>query len=133
MKRFLVFFLGCFLFIAYSYADVSSVFYGDNRYNLVVYEKAEFEKPVNFLKEQLQKKYSFLGEIKDCSEVIDVPAGTARGNHSFGAVCILENDKGNSSAMICADEMIGHVAMLVTNQKNVPYLVQFVIQNCVSG
>ncbi len=74
------------------------------------------------------------GRIVDCSSLIDVPVGTARGNHSFGGICTLVENGKKSSVMICDDEMVGHFRMEKMDRKvPVQGLIDFIVSNCFGG
>lgn len=51
------------------------------------------------------------GKIIGCSMLLDLPVGTAHGNHSFGGLCTLEQDSRRTVITVCNDEMVGHVAL----------------------
>src|ERR1017187_8643410 len=71
------------------------------------------------------------GKITACSLLIDVPVGTAHGNHSFGGLCTLSVGTLKSSVMICDDDMVGHFHFIeVRNKIKVQELVDFVVSNC---
>ena len=82
----------------------------------------------NLLKRQLP------GRVANCSSLIDIPVGTARGNHSFGGICTLVENGKKSSVMICDDEMVGHFRMEKMD-RNVPVqeLIDFIVSNCFGG
>ncbi|HEY3432630.1 MAG TPA: hypothetical protein VGK09_08785 [Rhodocyclaceae bacterium] len=74
------------------------------------------------------------GRVENCSSLIDVPVGTAHGNHSLGGICTLVENGKKSSVMVCDDEMVGHFRVEKIDRK-VPMqeLVDFVVSNCYGG
>jgi len=80
------------------------------------------------------KRKGLKGQISQCKILIDIPVGTAHGNHSFGGLCALSENEKNSTVMICNDDMAGHFKMddidrEVTKQE----LVDYVVSNCFGG
>lgn len=74
------------------------------------------------------------GKISQCKVLIDVPVGTAHGNHSYGGLCALSEDEKKSNIMICNDDMIGHFKMdKVMHEVTMQELVDFVVSNCYGG
>ena len=74
------------------------------------------------------------GRITQCRTLIDVPVGTAHGNHSFGGLCTYSENGHNSSVMICDDEMVGHFKMeKIDHEISAQKLVDFVVSNCFGG
>lgn len=49
--------------------------------------------------------------------LVDLPAGFAGGNHSFGGICTLQSDSIRSDVKICNDDMIGHFSMQKINAR----------------
>ena len=73
--------------------------------------------------------------LDSCTLLIDLPVGTASGNHSFGALCQQKQEhKLSRRILICNDEMIGHFA-LEPATKNVgkDQLIEFIATNCYGG
>jgi uncharacterized protein YecT (DUF1311 family) len=58
------------------------------------------------------------GRIIGCSMLLDVPVGTAHGNHSFGGLCTLQNGAVRSDVKICNDDMVGHFSIKNIDKKN---------------
>ena len=56
-------------------------------------------------------KLGFAGKIVSCQSMVDLPAGVAGGDHSYGAVCRLDVGGQQSDAMLCDDTAFGHFAM----------------------
>lgn len=112
------------------------------KYNLVIYKQSEFKEPLNFFN-NLFKEYSALGTLKDCDTIIDLPIGTAHGNHSYGGICTLENNNYETKMMICGDIMLGRsyiqftpkLKSLSEKKPNLlpEFLTNFVIKNCYGG
>lgn len=74
------------------------------------------------------------GRIAACSSLVDVPVGTAHGNHSFGGLCTLVDGGNKASVMICDDEMVGHFRMEKIDHKVATQeLINFIISNCFGG
>ena len=73
------------------------------------------------------------GKITQCKILIDVPVGTAHGNHSYGGFCTLV-DGSASNVIICDDDMVGHFKMEPSDRKpTMQRLVDFVAKNCYGG
>jgi uncharacterized protein len=71
------------------------------------------------------------GKIIGCSRLLDLPAGTAQGNHSFGGICILQDGTQRKDVEICNDDMIGHFHMQSGTQSDTDKnLVDFIYNNC---
>lgn len=51
------------------------------------------------------------GKIIGCRTLIDIAAGTASGNHSFGGLCTREDTGTRTEVQICYDEMVGNFAI----------------------
>lgn len=72
--------------------------------------------------------------VASCESLVDIPIGTARGNHSFGGLCKLKSEKDTGFFMVCNDEMIGHFQLTrasgsVTRNE----LADFTIKHCFGG
>lgn len=50
-------------------------------------------------------------EIIGCEKLIDLPAGMAAGNHSFGGGCVLESHSKRTDVRICRDLMLGRFSI----------------------
>ena len=80
------------------------------------------------------KERKLPGSITSCRRVIDIPAGTAQGNNSYGGICILENDQKKETIMICNATLTNQFKInKVKLHSDVLHLSQFVNQNCVGG
>lgn len=80
------------------------------------------------------KRFKKDGVITQCRTLIDIPVGTAHGNHSYGGICTLSSDESTSDVLICNDRMVGHFQMTeiekeISNQE----LADFVMANCFGG
>jgi uncharacterized protein YecT (DUF1311 family) len=75
------------------------------------------------------------GEIIGCSQLIDLPVGTANGNHGFGGYCTLRTEGRRKGVMICDDDMVGHFAMKRVGDKSESKidLVNFTNRECFGG
>ena len=75
------------------------------------------------------------GKIVGCFKLIDLPTGTADGNHSFGGLCRLQNGAARSDVKICNDDMVGHFSMEPTDlgKESDKSLVDFVNAHCFGG
>lgn len=130
-------------------AGIPSIIYTDERrYYLNIFKSDEYEQPVGFLRKAFEKQ-SLLGTMKECSTVIDIPAGTAHGNHSYGGICSVERDNQIYPMMICADMFVGRIAVQLawhvtgnpdpskefatSSDFSKENLMMFVIRNCTGG
>lgn len=102
-------------------------------YNLVLYEDKKdvlevFEKNKNWKDNPQYKNTKF----SNCHNFINVPVGTANGNHSYGAICNIDDDI--EEYMVCGDIMLGRLK-IEKPQENWEFrdLVLFVINNCYGG
>ena len=57
------------------------------------------------------KKLGFSGHVVSCRVMVDLPAGVADGDHSYGALCKLDPGGKESDVMLCDDNMFNHFAM----------------------
>lgn len=57
------------------------------------------------------KKLGFPGRVVSCQGMVDLPAGVADGDHSYGAVCKLDQGGKQSDVMLCDDTMFNHFAV----------------------
>jgi len=75
------------------------------------------------------------GEIVACYMLIDVPVGTAHGNHSYGGICTLVNGSEKTDVLICNDEMVGHFKMIKIDRAATTKndLIKFTACNCYGG
>ena len=76
---------------------------------------------------------SISGELKECEKVIDLPVGTAKGNHSYGGICTLDQGGKEIKFIICADIMVGHQVMQFGGILSQERLAKFVALNCFGG
>jgi uncharacterized protein YecT (DUF1311 family) len=104
---------------------------GRGHYNLVTLRNPNYRIPS--FNEYLSRKG--LGKIGGCDMLIDVPVGTAHGNHSYGGFCTLINDSEKSDVQICDDDMVGHFKMVKINRSTSSKqdLIKFTIANCFGG
>ncbi len=75
------------------------------------------------------------GRIIGCKTLVDLPVGTASGNHSFGGYCQLERTSQRSDVEICNDDMFGHFSMQPIDPKHAKDqdLIDFTNANCYGG
>lgn len=75
------------------------------------------------------------GEIIGCEKLIDLPAGTAGGNHSFGGDCVLESHSKWTDVRICRDLMLGRFAIEPVDRRGERDhdLIEFTNQRCFGG
>lgn len=107
----------------------------DAQRNFYIYDSKEFKQPIAFLSKALQQ-HKLPEKIGFCMLMVDMPAGTAHGNHSYGGVCETTVDKKSEYFMICADEMIGHFKFEPLPEPpadEVNELARFVSNNCFGG
>lgn len=81
---------------------------------------------------QLLRENGHAGKILGCRALIDLPAGTANGNHSFGGDCTLEAQSKRTAVKICNDEMVGNFAVepVEGNGQAIKDLIQFTRNRC---
>jgi hypothetical protein len=129
-----------------AFATLSSFELDGREYNLAIEKEGIYEDPhrsiehtMDFLREAL-KTQPFFGVLENCSTLIDLPAGVARGNHSYGGICNMRQGNKTYSMMVCADEMIGRVSVQVswmddktTSTFSTEKLAAFVARNCHGG
>lgn len=70
--------------------------------------------------------------VLSCELMIDLPVGTARGNHSYGAYCQVEVDGVRRSWVLCNDQMVGHFALASFGPIR-SQIAQFTYDNCTGG
>ncbi|HEX7815926.1 lysozyme inhibitor LprI family protein [Dyella sp.] len=75
------------------------------------------------------------GKIIGCSQLINLPVGTAGSNNSFGGICTLQDGTQRKVVEICDDDMFGHfeikpIDLQETSEKN---LIGFTHENCFGG
>jgi hypothetical protein len=75
----------------------------------------------------------FAGTFVSCRSVIDIPSGEH--NHSYGAICLVDDKDKQLDVGVCNDEMVGHfrVERLNHEQWNKEQLIRFVMKHCVGG
>lgn len=82
------------------------------------------------------KDKKITGNISYCRRVINIPVGTAHGNHSYGGLCVYENPPEEpKKILICNDVLVGHFKMtaLKAEEDDVLSLSGFVRDNCFGG
>lgn len=75
------------------------------------------------------------GKLTGCELLVDVPVGTAQGNHSFGGYCLLETKGKKMPVLVCDDDMAGHYSLQETDGQpiDVKTLGEFVLRECFGG
>lgn len=75
------------------------------------------------------------GKIIGCKKLIDLPVGTADGNHSFGGDCVLESHSKRTDIRICNDLMLGRFAIEPLERREEPDhdLIDFTNRQCFGG
>jgi uncharacterized protein len=75
------------------------------------------------------------GKIIGCSRLIDLPVGFAGSNHSFGAVCTLQDGAQRKNVAICNDDMFGHFQMQSASSQDASgkHLIDFTYAQCYGG
>ena len=102
----------------YQYDLVESITLDGEDYNLRVFTPEDSQLQIRHFNDTLSRArhkradVTLRGEITSCMGVIDLPVGTARGNHSYGGYCTLQTtDSGTQNVLICDDELVGHLNM----------------------
>ncbi len=57
------------------------------------------------------KKLGFPGRVVSCQGMVDLPAGVVDGDHSYGAVCKLDQGGEQAEVMLCDDNIFNHFAI----------------------
>lgn len=75
------------------------------------------------------------GKILGCRRLIDIAAGTASGNHSYGGVCTREDQGARTDVRICYDQMVGNFAIEPAGpgKEVVKELIDFTNDRCAQG
>jgi hypothetical protein len=47
--------------------------------------------------------------VHACRTIVDMAVGTARSNHSYGAVCSVSFGRKRTDVLLCNDLMVGHL------------------------
>lgn len=72
-------------------------------------------------------------KILNCKKIYDLPVGTASGNHSYGGICTVQNNKVKRMVMVCVDEMVGHRSLKLGGSMFEEDLKKFIALNCYGG
>lgn len=72
------------------------------------------------------------GKIIGCSRLIDLPLGTAQGDHVFGGLCTLQVEKLRKDVEICNDDMAGAFQVQPTSSPDISdkQLIDFTYAQC---
>jgi hypothetical protein len=74
------------------------------------------------------------GQITECDTLIDIPVGTAHGNHSYGGYCVFQKGGDLQKVRVCDDDMVGHFKMEPASEaQGLNDLAIFVVNNCFGG
>ncbi len=73
--------------------------------------------------------------VDSCTLLVDLPVGTAHGNHSYGGVCSLAAGREKKMVMLCNDDTIGRFGFRVVDKRKVSIeeLARFVAAECFGG
>lgn len=113
----------------------TSVKIGDTRYNLVIFDRDEYPPVFEKITGALARE-NYPGTLEYCKLVIDLPVGTAQGNHSYGGLCTIKHEETYSKVMVCHDEMLGRLATAPLEAGKVytiNQLIKFVAAHCYGG
>lgn len=75
----------------------------------------------------------YAGELTGCSDIYDLPAGVANGNHSYGAVCSYEVKQEKKHVFVCNDVMVGHFLMLESFEDSDQWKLKTIYDHCYGG
>lgn len=106
-----------------------------NEHRVILLDGANVQLTIEAFNQSL-KDEKMDGNISYCRRVIDIPVGTARGNHSYGGLCVYENPPATPKrVLICNDILVGHfkMATLKAEEDEVTSLSGFVRDNCFGG
>lgn len=107
MTRFIIIFLILIGISTVSYARaLTSIQLDGKSYNLVIFSNDEHDYAVKLFNDNL-KAAKKPERIKVCSFIIDMPAGTGKGNHSYGGYCTAQEDGPPYKLMVCGDYLRG--------------------------
>jgi uncharacterized protein len=115
-----------------NFSDTLESFEQDGEhYNIVTLHDPNYR--ISSFNEDLSKRNE--GKIVGCYMLIDVPVGTAHGNHSYGGFCTLINGSKKTNVLICNDDMVGNFQMFEINKATPEKkdLIEFTISNCYGG
>jgi hypothetical protein len=105
------------------------------KYNLYILEGGQANDQIELFNNEIKHK-GLAGHIWGCKRVIEIPAGTAGGNHSYGGICLLESGGKIGREMLCKDDFVGRLQMKPLQESesvDTADVVSFVIDNCVGG
>jgi hypothetical protein len=80
-------------------------------------------------------KANIPGRILICISGLDLPDGSGRGNHSYGAYCLLSRDSTLTTVQVCCDEVAGHFRLesVDLTRASIGNLAAFVRHHCYGG
>lgn len=138
-------FVACATFAVAIAGPITGIKIQDKAYILDVLEKTEFPAVIKILNraKESSSKYQenqIAEPIDNCTFMIDLPRGTATGNHSYGGYCETKMGKGvkPKHMIVCADVMVGHfkselIEDILHTPQEINALAAFVAQNCTGG
>ncbi|MGF9758430.1 hypothetical protein AAII07_24830 [Microvirga sp. 0TCS3.31] len=117
-----------------SFAAVEEITINGESYNLVRLSEDEVQQSIPKFEAEMKSR-KLPGRIVQCISGIDLPVGTAHGNHSYGSYCILKNEGALTPVQICRDELVGHfkVAPVDLTTASIKNLANFIRANCYGG
>lgn len=112
--------------------DLTTITIAGVDYNLVIFRDPNAG--IRWFDTELER-FSIQGSIVDCSLLIDLPAGVANGNHSYGGFCNLRVQNLEMQVEVCKDVMAGHFQLMpITSQpEDKTELAAFVAAHCYGG
>lgn len=138
MIRFLLLFFMLVGISSASYARaLTSIQVDGKSYNLVIYSMDEHDYPIKLFNDNIAAA-KLTEQIRVCSFVIDIPAGTGKGNHSYGGYCTSQKDATPRKIMVCGDFMRGTIKIEPLGSARfhtdgINNLARFVVENCYGG
>ncbi|WP_435607615.1 hypothetical protein [Pseudomonas knackmussii] len=127
--------LGLWLVLPAAHAERSMATLPDGKTYLTLLGQEDIQTGMKVIREGMSHK-GVSADLSHCAPMVDVPAGVADGDHSYGTVC----DTGGEpydKLFVCADVMVGHLVLkrLFVNPgpASPARVAQEVAENCVGG
>ena len=127
--------LGVWLVLPAAHAERIIATLPDGRGYLTLLDQEDLQTGMKVIRDGMSHM-GVSADLSHCAPMVDVPAGVADGDHSYGTVC----DSGvepHDKLFVCADVMVGHVVLkrlFVNPGPASPAMVaQEVAENCVGG
>jgi hypothetical protein len=77
------------------------------------------------------QRIGFSARLTGCAGMIDLPAGVAGGDHSYGAICTADVAGKPVKLLLCDDDLIGHFALKASGfSGSRDAIALFVDENC---